>query len=79
MLQIAFTQHLHFAYKSSTNDWKEIYLKGVRRRWAPVTTCGGSGGRRRARTQGWAMRSLDWAQLSVDDGVGSMARSLDRR
>jgi hypothetical protein len=24
MLQIAFTQHLHFAYKSSTNDWKEI-------------------------------------------------------
>jgi hypothetical protein len=24
MLQIAFTQHLHLAYESSTKDWKEI-------------------------------------------------------
>jgi hypothetical protein len=29
--------------------------------------------------QSWVVTSLDRAQLSADDGVGSMAKSLDRR
>jgi hypothetical protein len=40
-------------------------------------TSSADGGVGRWILQSWAVRSLDRTQLSVDDGVGSAARSLD--